>query len=263
MIVPTLVNEAGGWKARLELRNPASSTNVATLDTAAVSSLLVKETAHELMPAAAQGIRSYFVSVGPWRQRVTGWMAATLRRQPLASSPRLRTLDAARAFEEALDAYGRLEYAAAASALTDAARLDPRSPMIRAWLSRVLLLMRRQDEAREAGDEAARLLSTSTPPDLRSFVEATAAEARGDFDIALREYSQMAEAFAGDADAQLELAGYQERRGMSAAAVASYRRALAIDPGVIPAHVALCRLYNRVNEPATALLEARAALTEY
>jgi len=57
IIVPTLLYENGSWRARLEFRQPTTAINVATVETASVTSSLVKDTAYGLVPALAEKVK--------------------------------------------------------------------------------------------------------------------------------------------------------------------------------------------------------------
>jgi hypothetical protein len=94
-------------------------------------------------------------------------------------------------------------------------------------------------------------------------VEAVAAESRRDNATSERRYTELI-ARAPDEPLWLgELAGFEDRRGRAAVAIATYRRALALDAGLVPVRVELCRLYNRIGETANAKEQGDAALAAY
>ena len=137
----------------------------------------------------------------------------------------------------------------------------PRDPVSRLWLGRVLLLTRRNAEAREQLEQAVRLapedarmwsglftfyLHTNDreraletlgelakqarlEPAQRSYVLAQGHEMLGDFDAASRHYQAAAEALPESADVQLRMAAHFLRRDAQRAE-ACLRRALALDP---------------------------------
>jgi hypothetical protein len=60
VIVPTLLYESGGWKARVEFRDAGTATTAASFDTPIVVSSLMKETIYGLMgPLAGGGQRAF------------------------------------------------------------------------------------------------------------------------------------------------------------------------------------------------------------
>jgi hypothetical protein len=62
IIVPTLLYENGSWRARLEFRQPTTAINDATIETASVTSSLVKDTAYGLVPALAEAVNAHFLN---------------------------------------------------------------------------------------------------------------------------------------------------------------------------------------------------------
>jgi tetratricopeptide (TPR) repeat protein len=252
VIVPTLLYEDGAWRARAEFRNPETAVNVAVYETDPVISSLSKDTAYGSMASLAGGIQEYFKANGPGRTYGV--------RAPAA---RLRTIDAAAALEQGLNAYEQLEFAAARTAFEHATEEDPRHPLAFAWLSRVAQFLRQDVAAREAADRATRLISPQTPEVDALFVAAVSAEAQRDFTAAEARYRDLVSRYADEPAWLVELASFQDRRIRAEDAIVTYREALRRDDGLARPHLELCRLYNRVNESASAKQEGDAALSAY
>jgi tetratricopeptide (TPR) repeat protein len=248
VLVPTLLYHGGLWSARIEIRVPRTGLNVQTYETAGVSSSMATEVAFGFMSDLAAHVNEYLASPRTrWRQ----W----LRLSDGGSTERVvRSLAAAGHFEEGLDAYDRLEYAS-----------DRRSPLMMAWLARVEMLMRQDDAAAESAARARALIDAQTPRGAAWFTEAIAAEARAEYDTAEARYGALVRRYADEPAWLIELAAFQERRTRNADAIATYHRALALDPLLTRAHLELCRLYSpsRTNEPARAKTEGEQALTSY
>ena len=262
IIVPTLLNEDGGWKARVEFRNPRTATTETTWETPVVVSSLAKDAVYGLMAPLAAGIQEHFTRTGPLKAsiadrvlRMAGWIASP-------DAPRLRTLDAAAVFEQGLDAYEQQEYPAAVRAFAMASEQDPRNPVVLAWRSRVARSLRRDDEAAEAAEGATRLLPAGTSAADRLFVEAIAAETRRDADTAEARYVALVAQSPGDAHPILQRAAFLERQGRSADAIAAHHEALAADSRLVRPHADLCRLYNP-RELANAKAHGARALEGY
>jgi tetratricopeptide (TPR) repeat protein len=262
IIVPTLLYENGAWWASVEFRDAETATSEARYDTPPVVSSLAKDTAYGLMLPVLAGIDDHFMRTGPRRAYLAELIRSLTGRPTPASSVPLRTLDAAEAFEQGLDAYEQQEYAAALQAFADAAKRDPQNPLPLAWRSRTARIMRHDQEAGETAREAMRLLTASTPASDRLFIEAVGAESQRDVDAAEARYSDLAGRTPDDPTWVLELAGFQDRQGRPADAIATYHRALDLDPGVVRAHLELCRLYNP-NELAAARQHGERALSAY
>jgi tetratricopeptide (TPR) repeat protein len=261
IVVPTLLNEDGGWKARVEFRNPATAAADASFETQVVVSSLAKDAAYRVTSELAAGIQDYFISTAPRR----AYVADALRRlwsPPSAVAPRFRALDAAAAFARGLDAYDQQEYAAALQAFTAAAEQDPRSPLVLAWRSRVARLMRRDQEAEEAAENAARAITTQTRAFDRLTVEAIVAEARGDAATAEARYDTLIADSRNDPSIMVQRASFLERQGRAPEAIATYHAALGVDARLIRPHVDLCRLYNP-RELANARQHGELALQGY
>jgi tetratricopeptide (TPR) repeat protein/TolB-like protein len=261
VIVPTLLNDNGALRARVDLRDVVTATSVATYETDPVVSSLVKDSAYGLMMPVATAVRDHTRQTGSWRARAGDTIRSLTSPRPPPRS-QLRTLDAAAAFERAVDAYAQQEYAAALTAFADAAQLDPGNALPLAWKSRAARMMRQDDTMAEAASAAGALLSNADESSDRPLVEAMVAEARRDLDLAADRYSAYAEAAPDEAGRVLELAAFNERRGRGAEAIAAYHRALALDDRLARPHLDLCRLYNP-NELASAREHGQQALAAF
>ena len=98
VVVPTLLYENGAWRGRAELQDAATGINAAVYDTEPAASSLPKDAAYALTASLAQQVERHFVEHGPGASYT-----------PRPTSARLRTLDAARAFEEGVNAYEELD----------------------------------------------------------------------------------------------------------------------------------------------------------
>jgi tetratricopeptide (TPR) repeat protein len=264
VIAPTLLYENGAWRARVEFRDTTTATNAAVQETVPVVSSLIKDTAYGLMPSLAAAIDAHFIAVGPRRADLARTLLRTAGRSAPPPQRRLRTLDSAAAFEQGLDAYEQLEYAAALKAFSDALQQDARNPLLLAWRSRTAQLMRRDNDAAEAGDQAVRLLTDQTPLRDRLFVEAVAAESRRDFDSSEARYRDLVATAQDEPRLVLELAAFLDRRTTrNEEAIVSYQRALEMDERLARPELELCRMYNRLNEGAKAKQQGQLALSKY
>ena len=267
IVVPTLLYENGGWKARVEFRDPGTAVNQATYETPQpIVSSLMKDTVYGLTASLATEIERHFLETGPRRAYVATMLRNAAGRGPVtAAASRLRTLDAAAAFERGLAAYEQQELADARQAFASAAELDPRNPLPLAWRSRVATLMRQDKDAGDAADQASRLITAQFPVSDRLFVEAVVAESRRDGATAEARYRDLA---SREPDAPLwatELAAFHDRQGKADDAIAGYHGALALDSRLARPHLELCRLYSpsRTNEPALAKEQGQMALEGY
>ena len=252
VVVPTLVYENGEWRGRAEIQDAATGTNAAVYNTEPVASSLPKDTAYSLTTQLAQQIEQHFVTNGPGASST-----------PRAASARLRTLDAAKAFEEGINAYEELEYSTSRAAFARAVEQDGRAPRALAWLSRVSQIFRDGQAASDAAERASSLVTEETPRADALFVAAVLAEARRDAAAAEARYRDLISAFPDEPAYTLELAGFQDRQGQNAAAITTLRDALMQDSQQPRVDLDLCRLYNRVNDPARARQHARDALAKY
>ncbi len=244
------------WRGRIEIRDAATATATASYETARVTSALSKDTAYGLTQQLVTLVNEH---VG--RRGVRGWLSRQGPPTPLAS------IEAERAFESGISWYEEQEYAAALDAFREAAKLEAQDARLHAWVSRVALVMRRDDVAREAAEQASRLLTAGDSPANRLFVEAVVAEARRQFTQAEEHLRELAARDPRQIDWRLEIGAYRGRRAETRdgwmAAVADYQEALREDPARIRAHLELCRLYNRLREPANAKRSGELALSGY
>ena len=261
MVVVAIVNEGGGFKGRVEFRNARTSTNEGSFETAPEVSTLVKEAAYQLVPSIVNGIEAHFMPTLS-RAHTADVLYSAVGRRRAARLP-ARTLEAARAFEQGLDAFEELEYAASSMAFATAAKLDPFNPTVMAWRSRTARLMRRDADGEELARQALTLLTAETPATDRLFVEAVAAESRRDAQTASARYMALIERHSDEPVWRGELAGFQDRQGLNAAAIDSYHAVLDRDSQLVRPHLELCRLYNRINQAANAREHGRRSLDGY
>ena len=250
----------------MEFRDPMTATNQATYDTQPVASSLMKDTAYSLTASLGPAIDEQFLTAGTLRPYLAASLRRFVGRDPgIGSTPRLRSLDAAGAFERGLAAYEQLEYADSRQAFGTAAELDPRNPVPLAWRSRVASLMRQDKDAADSADQASRLITDQLSPADRLFVEAVVAESRRDAATAEARYRGLVERYPDESAWVIDLAGFQDRQGKATDAVAGYHRALALDGRLVRPHLELCRLYSpsRLNEPALAKEQGEMALAGY
>ena len=252
VIVPTLLYENGEWRGRAEIQDAATGTNAAVYNTEPVASSLPKDTAYALTAQLAQQIEQHFTTHGPGASST-----------PRAASARLRTLDAAKAFEEGINAYDELEYTTSRAAFARAVEEDGRNPLALAWLSRVSQVFRDGQAASDAAERASGLLTEETPHGDALFVAAVLAEARRDAAAAEARYRDLVTTFADEPAYLTELAAFQDRQGQNTAAIETLQQALVRDREQPRADLDLCRLYNRVNDPARARQHARDALAKF
>jgi len=260
VIVPTLEYKDRRWRGRIEIRNAQTGVSDAVYETESAASALITETAHELVAPLADLIEKHFAEHLPVRASINTRLAA-LRGGAQMPGRRIATLDAAVKFEQGLNAYSDLEYGNAEQLFGEASSLDPGNPVIHAWRSRVLRLMRRDAEAVEAAETASRTLNDGTNASDRRLIEAIVAEARRDSATAEARYREAAGNDPGDATAIMELAGFFDRAARNSDAVDTYTRALTLDPHLYVADVELCRMYNRLGESLRARERAERART--
>ena len=252
VILPALVYENDRWRAQAEIQDASTSTRVALLQTASVASSIPKEVAYSLVAQIASSIQEHFKANGPGQ---------SYSARPAAA--RLRSLDAAKSLEEGLNALEALEYSAAEESFMQARALDGRNPVPPALLSRVSGILRKTDQASEAAEAAARLVSANTPRIDTLLVNAIVAEARRDYEAAETSYRRLITLYPDEPSWLIELGGFQERRTRVEDAIVSYQRALALDGHLPRPDVELCRMYNRLDDFANAKKHARDALAKY
>ena len=125
-------------------------------------------------------------------------------------------------------------------------------------------LLRQNDAARQAGD-------SGDPSDLRPrrpevdqlFVAAVSAEVKRDFETAESRYRDLGARYPDEPTWLSELASFQDRRNQTEDAITTYREAVRLDNRLVRPRLELCRLYNRLNESASAKEEGNAALAAY
>src|SRR5262249_3672860 len=247
----------------VEFRSIETATNTAVYETEPVVSSLSKETVFGLMTSLAEGTIKHFSDTGPRRLRVAEAVRRVAWQRALPILPRLRTLDASAAFERGINAYEQLEFETARQAFEKAAEQDARNPVAQAWLSRTAQIVGQGDAARQAADQAIKLISAQTTEADRKFVAAVSAEALGDFASARTHYQELASAYADEPFWLIEQAAFEDRHGKVSDAITLYRRALALDARLARPHLESCKLYNRTSESVSAEVEARAALSAY
>ena len=260
VIVPTLEYKDRRWRGRIEIRNAQTGLSEGAYETESAASALITETASDLVAPLADLIEKHFAEKLPIRASVSTRLAAFRGGTPMPGN-RIATLDAAVKFEQGLNAYSDLEYGKAAQAFAEAKALDPGNPILHAWQSRVLRLMRRDAEAAEAAETASRTLNDGTNVRDRLLIEAIVAEARKDSATSEARYREASDLDRGDATSMMELAGFLDRAGRNAEAVDAYTRALSLDPHLYVADVELCRMYNRLGESLRARERAERART--
>jgi tetratricopeptide (TPR) repeat protein/TolB-like protein len=251
LILPSIANKNGVWTGAAEIRNVQTGTNVATVRTDPVSSSLAKETAHTLTAAIASRVQGHFPV--RWPHRV----------EPRPGGGRFRNLDAVQAFEQGLNAYEEMEFAAARAAFSRTVEQDPQRAAGHSWLSRTALLMGDTPAAEAAAQGAVKLVGPDTPAADRLFANAVLAEARNDRAAAEQLYRELAAADSGSVEHQLELAGFLKRQSRSEQAVDAYHEALRRDSGVTRAHVDLCQLYSALDDYPLSEQHAQLALKRF
>ncbi len=261
MVVVSILNDGGGFKARLEFKEAGGLSPNETYETAGEVSTIVSQAAYQLLRPAAEAI-DQFGARRSRRAQVAGAVRAALGSGFAPTFP-ARTLEAFARFEQGLDAYEELEYVTARSAFDAAAMSDPLNPLPLAWGSRVARIMRQEVDAERLGRQAVSLITGETPESERLFVQAVAAESRRDEAAAEGAYVGLTDRHPDDAAPLIELAAFHDRQGNNDDAIATYRRVLALDSHLMRPHLDLCRLYNRVNQPAEARREGRLAVDGY
>jgi serine/threonine protein kinase len=251
LIVPELKRVSGAWQAHADIRNAATGTNDASIDTEPIRSALPEETVQRLIPMLAAMVQDHFKP--RWPHRVPARSAES----------RFRNLNAARAFEAGTNSYEQLEYAAALLAFRRGVDADPQRALGHAWVSRTSLLMGDGDGAVAAARAAAKLLSPFTSQREVRFVAAVLAEAEKDLSTAEQRYRDLAALRPDEAQGQLELADFLKRQALNEPAVNGYFAALKLDPGLLRAHVDLCQLYSLLDDYPSSDQHAQAALNGF
>jgi tetratricopeptide (TPR) repeat protein len=253
LVVPTLVyqDRDATWLAEVQIRNAATGTTVATYETAPVASSLSERTAFQLIANAADQVQQHFKTTGPGRSFSSR-----------APGSRFQTPDAARAFEQGLNAYEQLEYLAAANAFGEAAELETGHAETYAWLARAEWLLSRRNEAVAAARRARALLTPDASPLEIGFVDAVLAESQGETQQARAAYQARVDANPESSWIRSELADYLKRRqDRNQEAIEAYHAVVQVDPSYARVHVDLCQLYTRVDDYPLADQEGTQALT--
>jgi tetratricopeptide (TPR) repeat protein len=261
VVIPTLLRDGGSWRARVELRDPRTSNSVWQHETSPEVSSLTRDVAYRSALSLADDLEAHLKSyrssvidrirsLWPWSdERGGGW----------------QSIDIAKAFAEGTAWYEDFEYAKAREAFRRASSLDPRNPLLLAWVSRAAQLVREEDEATEAADRAVSLLTARTPIADALFVRAVAAEARRDAASAESFYRELTRERSDDPTWVMELGGFLDRQTRNADAVSEYHRVLGENPQLPRPQLELCRLYSpsRLNEPVEARKYGESALRSY
>src|SRR5262249_45373444 len=236
VVIPTLLYENNAWRARGEVRDPASLNNLIVVDTAPIVSSLSKKTAYDLMTALATRLDEYFVASGPRKLRWLDSMRSAIGRRPAPIGARFRDLEAAAAFEQGLNKFQQLEYASARDAFAEATKADPQAPLAFAWLARTAQILQQFDPAQQAAGQAMRWLSPEPPDGDGALIRAIDAEVRHDSTADSR-YRQGANAYFDDPGWLVELAAFEDRQTRSSDAISTYQRALSIDKAQPSVHL--------------------------
>ena len=262
VVVPTLLRDGGSWRARVELRDPRTSSNVWVHETSPEISSLTRDVAYRSALSLAEDLEAHLKS------RRTSVIDGLRRAWPWSSEERAgrwQSIDIAKAFAEGTAWYEDFEYAQARDAFRRASALDPRNPVLLAWVSRSAQLVRAEDEATEAADRAVSLVTTRTPHADVLFVRAVAAEARRDATGAEGFYRELTRMWPDDPTWAIELGGFFDRQARNVDAVSEYHIALGLSDQLPRPQLELCRLYSpsRLNEPVEARKYGETALRAY
>ena len=256
VIQTTLLWEDQRWQVRVEITDGVTGVRQGNYVSDAVLSALPKDTAYGLVATAAHMIDEHFD---------TRWLGGGFTTTPPDARP--RGLDPVRALERGVSAAEDQEYAAALHAFEEAAALDPQSAVAQAWISRIARVMRRDALAGEAGRRAVGLLTASTTAIERQFVEAVAAEARGDLAAAQARLTALRQDYPDEPGWAFELAALSDRNAQGRAAweraISEYHEVLRVDGKLIRPQLELCRLYNRLADTANARKRGEQALAAY
>ena len=226
------------------------------------SPVLVKESAYGMVAPLVEGIERHVARLS-WRARLTEFLHRSWNR---ASSPHplpVSTLDAAAAFEHGVDRYEELEFSSAATFFDSGSKEDPLSPLLVAWRSRVASILRKDVEAVQLARQALSLISDATPETEKLFVQAVAAESSRDAPTAEARYRSLAARHPDDPAFVMELAAFQDRRGINVEAV----RNVPSGSGTrAPPCSSACRVMSslhRLNNPTAARQRAETAVTAF
>jgi tetratricopeptide (TPR) repeat protein len=262
VVVPTLLRDGGAWRARVELRDPRTSNSVWEHDTSPEVSSLTRDVAYRSTMSLAEDIRAHLKSrrtsaidvlqsMWPWTQE--------------DRAGRWQSIDIAKAFAEGTAWYEDFEYAQAREAFRVASSLDPRNPLLLAWVSRAAQLVKAEDEAAETADRAVSLLTSRTPRADTLFVRAVAAEVRRDALAAETFYRALIRERPDDPTWAMELGAFLDRQTRNRDAVTVYHSVLSANSRLLRPQLELCRLYSpsRLNEPIEAKKYGETARSGY
>jgi len=251
-IVPTLLHDNGAWRARAEVKDGATGSTVAMIETDSVATSLTRDAAYSRIVALAALLDQHFADA-------TGGYAP----EPRPPGSRLRTLDAVQAVEAGLASMEVQEYGQAREAFARAATLDAQHPLPNAWLSRAEQLLRDANAAGEAADRAFRLVTDDTLPSDVLLARAVWATTRQDIAAAESHYRELAARWPDEPRWSGELAAFYESQGRLDEAVAIYQRLRAGDQGLPKFDLDLCRVFARKDDLARAREHARLAQTRF
>jgi tetratricopeptide (TPR) repeat protein len=252
LLLPSLEYRNGTWLGQVQVRRVETGTTIKTYETERSTSALPKDTASRLVLLLAEIVQAHFKANGSGR---------SYTRRP--ASTRFRNLDAARAFEEGLNAYAQLEYSAAADSFRRAVTFDDQHAMTHAWLSRIFLILKQGRDAVGSAQRAKQLMTAEMPKNDALFIDAILAESQADFAAAEARYRQLSTSRLDDSAALAELADFFRRQDFNPLAVEADLDALRLDAGYIRPHLDLCELYTRLTDHPLAETHAQAALAGY
>jgi tetratricopeptide (TPR) repeat protein len=252
VLVPSLEYRNGAWLSQVQIRSVDTGTVTSSYEGDSVASSLPKDTALRQIPVLAERIRAHFESIGG---------GETSGSRPASS--RFGTLDAARAFEEGINAYQRIEYPAALAAFRRAAMADEQHALTHAWIGRVLLESFQRSDAVLSARRAKALISGETPLHEAAFVEAVYADAVGDVAAAEQHYRRRVELAPDDPVVLADLADFLRRRERNAESVEAFHAVVRLDPAYLWPHVRLCQLYTQLDDHPLAAQSAQRAVDGY
>ena len=151
----------------------------------------------------------------------------------------------------------------AVAALRRAASIDDQHAITQTWLSRVLLLLSRRDEAVAAARRARELVTIQTSPIDSLFIDAVLAESQGEAATASEQYRELTERVPDDLMMRTELADFLKRQGENQPALAAYHEALGLDARYSRVQVDLCQIHVRLDDYPLAEQRARTALESF
>ena len=160
LVVMSLVNDGGGFKARLEFREDGGLSPSQTYETAGEVSTIVNEAAYQLLRPAAEAIEE-FGARRSRRAQVAGVVRAALGTGFVPGFPHEGWMPShVRAGSRCLRG-ARVHRGAAR--LRGSRHADPLNPLPLAWESRVARIMRQEIEAERLGRQAVSLSPSKCP----------------------------------------------------------------------------------------------------